>query len=280
MAGLGNLASRVLVAVVAVPLILLLIYVEPHGLFWGFIFAASVVGMFEFFSMTIEDPLDRRVSAGLGALAVATLYWLPEAMPGEQQVLAVQNGAIVLAAFPVALYYLFRFGDITTVGRRLAFSVTGIVYVGFLLTFVALLKRDFADVGPHLVVLVLAVAWLSDTGAYTAGRLFGARQLYPAVSPKKTWEGAVGAVLCAAAGGAVLKLWLLPGVAWADILILAAVGSVLGQLGDLVVSFLKRSQGVKDSGGLLAGHGGVLDRFDGVLAIAPFVYVYASLRPV
>lgn len=278
MASVGNLASRILVAAVAAPLIALLIYVDPPAYFWAFVFVASVVGMYEFFAMTIEDPLDRRVSAGIGAAAVVAFYWLPDAFAHGQQILAVQNAALLLAVLPVALYYLFRFGDMATVGRRLAFSITGIVYVGFLFAFLALLRRDFGDAGGHFVVFVLATVWLSDTGAYVAGRLFGRHKLYPAVSPKKTWEGAVGAIAFAVATAVVVKLWLLPHVPWIDILAMGALGSVLGQLGDLVMSFLKRSQGVKDTGGLLAGHGGVLDRFDGVLLMAPFVYMYASLR--
>ncbi len=278
MARLGNLASRVLVAAVAVPLLIVIVYQESPVYVWAFAFAASIVAMFEFFSMTLDDPLDRRVSAGIGAVAVAAFYWLPDAFAHEQQVLAIQNAALVVAVLPVALYYLFRFGDMGTVARRMAFSMSGIVYVGFLLAFLALIKRDFGDAGGHLVAFVLAIAWLSDTGAYVAGRLFGRHKLYPAVSPKKTWEGAAGAIVFAVLAAVVIKLWLLPEVGWVDMIVLGALSSVFGQLGDLVISFVKRSQGVKDTGGLLAGHGGVLDRFDAVLMIAPLVYVYASLR--
>jgi phosphatidate cytidylyltransferase len=274
---LGNLASRVLVAIVAVPLLLLVIYLESPVFVWGLVFAASIIGMSEFFSMTIDNRKDRQVSTALGAAAIATFYWLPGAFADAQQMLAVQNAAFLLAIVPVALYYLFHFGDMATVARRMAFSITGILYVGFLFTFLALIKRDFGDLGGHFLVLVLATAWLSDTGAYVFGKTMGKHKLYPAVSPKKTWEGAAGAIVFAIAGAVVIRSWLLPEVAWIDMAIMAIGGSVLGQLGDLVISFVKRSTGVKDTGGLLPGHGGILDRVDAVLVIAPFIYVYATL---
>lgn len=278
MAKLGNLASRLLVAVVAVPILLVIIYLESPVYVWSLVFAASAVGMHEFFGMTIRDPVDRRVSTAVGAAAIAALYWLPGAVASAQHASAVQSAALVGAVLPVAIYYLFRFGEMETVASRMAFSIAGIVYVGFLFAFLALIKRDFGASGGDFVVLVLATAWLSDTGAYVAGKLFGKHKLYPAVSPKKTWEGAGGAIAFAVAGAVVMKLWRLPEIGWVDMAVMAVGGSALGQLGDLVISFIKRSQGVKDTGGILAGHGGILDRFDAVLAISPFVYIYATLR--
>ena len=278
MAKLGNLASRLLVAVVAVPILLVVIYLDDPLAVWALVFAASIVGMYEFFSMTLEDRADRIASTAAGALAIAVFYWLPAQFADRGLDLVFDQLAVVLAVVPVGLYYLFRFGDMATVARRMAFSITGILYVGFLFTFVALIKRDFGPTGGHFVVFLLATAWLSDTGAYAAGRAFGKRKLYPAVSPKKTWAGAVGAVAAATAAGAVIKVWLVPHLPWVDTVVIAVFGSVLGQLGDLVESVLKRSQGVKDSGAILPGHGGILDRFDAVLAIAPFVYFYIRIR--
>ena len=278
MAKLSNLAARLLVAAVAVPLLLVIIYLESPVFVWALVFAASLIGMLEFFAMTLADRRDRWVSTGIGGAAIATFYWLPGAVSAPQQILAAQNAALMIAVLPVAFYYLFRVGDMETVAKRMAFSITGIVYVGFLFAFLALIKRDFGAAGGHFVLLVLATAWLSDTGAYAAGKTLGKHKLYPAVSPKKTWEGAVGATVAAAVGAAVIKLWLLPEVGWFDMAVMAIGGSILGQLGDLVVSFIKRSQHVKDSGEILPGHGGILDRVDAVLAIAPFIYVYANLR--
>ena len=269
MARLGNLATRILVAAVAVPLILLLLFQRHHEVLWVVVFAASLVTMYELFAMTLPERSDRVAAIAIGALAAAGFYWLP---PRFQPHLT----ALVFAFTSPALYYLFRPGDITTAAERLAFSVVGIVYGGFSFAFIGFIKRDFGAVGGDTIVLLLATAWLSDTGGYFAGKYLGRRKLYPAVSPNKTWAGAVGGVAAALAGGFVIERWRLQGLSVADVVILTGVGSVLGQLGDLVESLLKRSRGVKDSGDILPGHGGLLDRVDAVLFIAPWFYLYCA----
>jgi len=125
---------------------------------------------------------------------------------------------------------------------------------------------------------VLLVAWLADTGGYFAGRFLGKTKLYEAVSPKKTWAGAWGGIAGSVIGVAALKLIMASYLTWADVFLLAIPGGVLGQLGDLTESLIKRSVGVKDSGALLPGHGGLLDRIDAVLFIAPYVYAYLVIR--
>lgn len=271
---IGNLAARALVALFAVPILIYAIYQPRHEVVWGILFIASGLAMREFFGMTIDDATDRAVSLVIGLAACAAFYWLPN----DYQPAVV---AIVIACVVPMLYYVFRFGDMDSAARRLAFSITGIVYGGLILTFLAFIKRDFGPLGPGLMVFVLATAWLSDTGGYFAGKFLGKRKLYPAVSPNKTWAGSIGGVAAAAAGAVGLKLvpqlemTLMP---WFDILFIAIAGSIIGQVGDLCESLLKRSVGVKDSGQLLPGHGGLLDRVDAVLFIAPFVYVYMTVR--
>ena len=128
------------------------------------------------------------------------------------------------------------------------------------------------------MLIVLIVAWVADTGGYFAGRFLGKAKLYEAVSPKKTWAGAWGGLAGSLVGVAVLKLVTAHGLGWIDVVLIAIPGGVLGQLGDLTESLLKRSVGVKDSGALLPGHGGLLDRIDAVLFIAPYVYAYLLIR--
>jgi phosphatidate cytidylyltransferase len=176
------------------------------------------------------------------------------------------------------LYYLFRFRDIPSVAGRYAATVAGIVYAGFLTTFLAFLKRIDPNHGGDTVVLVLLVAWIADTGGYFAGRFLGKSKLYEAVSPKKTWAGAFGGLAGSLLGVAVLKLFFAKWLGWDDVLLIAIPGGILGQLGDLAESLIKRSTGVKDSGSLLPGHGGILDRIDAVLFIAPYVYAYLVVR--
>jgi phosphatidate cytidylyltransferase len=267
MARLGNLATRILVAVVAVPLLLLLLYQPRHELVWAAVFAASVLTMYELFAMTLAERIDRMAALAIGAVACAGFYWLPPRW-------SPQICAFLFAFTAPALYYLFRPGDIATSAERLAYTVLGILYGGLSFGFLALLKRNLGSVGGDAIALVLATAWLSDTGGYFAGRFLGRRKLYPAVSPNKTWAGSIGGAMAALAGGFVMERWRLRGLTVLDVVVLAGVGSVLGQLGDLVESLLKRARGVKDSGDILPGHGGLLDRVDAVLFIAPWFYLY------
>jgi phosphatidate cytidylyltransferase len=194
---------------------------------------------------------------------------------------AIMNGstvALILAVIVPGLYYLFAFRDIPTVANRFAATVAGIVYAGFLTTYLAKLKL----IDPHhvgdTVVIVLLVAWVADTGGYFAGRFLGKAKLYEAVSPKKTWAGAYGGLAGSLLGVAVLKLAFADWLSWLDVVLIAIPGGILGQMGDLAESLIKRAVGVKDSGALLPGHGGILDRIDAVLFIAPYVYTYLTLK--
>ena len=124
------------------------------------------------------------------------------------------------------------------------------------------------------LLLALAISWLGATGAYFAGRAFGRRKLYPVISPNKTVEGAIGGLLCAAGGVLVFRAVALPDLSVRDAVLLGVVGCTLGIVGDLAESLLKRTFGVKDSGRIMPGHGGLLDRIDAVMFVAPFVYAY------
>jgi phosphatidate cytidylyltransferase len=283
---LGNLAQRFLVAVVAVPLLLLLLYYvhrpEPT---WVVIFVASLLAMREFFGMTLPAE-DRNPALVMGALASAAFYWTdmhtrayaPESKLLAGVVFAGNTISLALAVVVPGLYYLFRFRDMTTVASRFTATVAGIIYAGFLTSFLAFLKRIDPRHGGDTVLLVLIVAWVADTGGYFAGRYLGKAKLYEAVSPKKTWAGAFGGLAGSLIGVAVLKLFFAKWLGWDDVVLIAIPGGILGQLGDLAESLIKRSVGVKDSGSLLPGHGGILDRIDAVLFIAPYVYAYLIIR--
>ena len=280
---LGNLAQRFLVALVAVPILLVILYYHRPEPTWLLIFAASLIAMHELFAMLLPAA-DRRAALVLGGVAVAAFYWLdPAALAtyGASAPRALLAGAaagqavpLVLAVVAPGLYFLFRFRDIPSVAGRYAATVTGIVYAGYLTTYLAKLKLIDPHHGGDTVLVVLIVAWVADTGAYFAGRFLGKAKLYPAVSPKKTWAGAWGGLAGSIVGAAALKLISAHWLSWADVVLIAIPGGILGQLGDLAESLIKRSVGVKDSGALLPGHGGLLDRVDAVLFIAPYAYAY------
>jgi phosphatidate cytidylyltransferase len=286
---LGNLAQRFLVAVVAIPILLALFYYHRPEPTWLLIFGASLIAMHEAFAMLLPAE-DRRAALVLGGVATAAFYWLdPAVLAGYGALPAALVGAadagsavpLALAVVAPGLYFLFRFRDIPTVAGRYAGTVAGIVYAGYLLTYLAKLKlieRFEPGTGGDAVLIVLIVAWVADTGAYFAGRFLGQARLYEAVSPKKTWAGAWGGLAGSLVGAAVLKLISAHWLSWLDVALIAIPGGILGQLGDLTESLIKRSVGVKDSGALLPGHGGLLDRIDAVLFIAPYAYAYLVIR--
>jgi phosphatidate cytidylyltransferase len=264
---LGNLAARIATAVVLVPpLVLAIKWDEPYAV-WGIVFAATLLSLHEYFSMALpDDEVDRWAGIVFGGGFAALLYWYK---PG----IAIALPAAVLVP---GLWFLFRHGDLTTVTSRLGKTAFGVVYAGLCLTYIAFLKRDLPW-GGDWVLIVLMTAFFGDTGAYAAGRLFGRTKLYPAISPGKTRAGAVGGLAGSFLAAVLGNLWFFPELGWGHGAAITLVGGALGQCGDLVESMLKRSCGVKDSGKLLPGHGGMLDRIDAVLFIAPWVYLYAVL---
>jgi phosphatidate cytidylyltransferase len=218
-----------------------------------------------------EPLLDRGFAVVLGLGYVIPLAW----WPNERVVLFGLWGVTVLAF----LFFLFRHGTIETVAARVSFVLTGILYAGALITPLALMKHR-SD-GGAWIYICLTSAWLSDTGAYFAGRFIGklwGAKLWPTISPKKTWAGGFGGLFGSLVALGIAKYFYLPILSWTDVALIAIPANILGQLGDLCESLIKRSVGVKDSGVLLPGHGGMLDRIDALIFVVPYVYAYAQLR--
>jgi phosphatidate cytidylyltransferase len=266
---MSNLALRALTAVILLPLVgALVAWREPLG-FGAFVLLVAGLALTEYTGIALPAA-PRRLRAAVIALGVAlaaALYLRPE--------LAVVwvLGAVVA----VATLVLFVPGEIAGAGARLGAVAFGVFYLGTLPVPLALLHRDATD-GSSWVVAAIAVTFANDTGAYFAGRALGRHKLYPAVSPGKTVEGALGG-LVGGLGVLLLVRALFSGFAHAltlaDCLWVAVPSAVLGPIGDLSESMIKRAAGVKDSGKLLPGHGGMLDRIDALLFVAAWVYVYA-----
>jgi phosphatidate cytidylyltransferase len=154
-------------------------------------------------------------------------------------------------------------------------TIAGILYIGWLLSHLVALRG--LDSGRNWVFLVLFVTWVSDTTAFLVGRGLGRHKLAPTISPGKTWEGTIGGIC---GGIAVSSLFFTPTplqlpLTSGQAILLGAITSILGQVGDLVESLLKRNLGVKDSGNLMPGHGGILDRIDSLILAGIVVYYYA-----
>lgn len=255
MASPGNLATRVLAAVVLAPAVLAAIY------FGGWIFAAALavagfIGLHEWFSLVGVKGRDRLQIAGQLCLAavVAVVY-----------LVGLAEALILLGLWTTAVLALAM-----AAGHRHFLLVgLGIPYVGVPLVLMIWL-REQPDDGWGLVMWLFLVVWATDIGGYFAGRAIGGPKLAPRISPKKTWAGLGGAAAAAAVTGAVTAYYL--GYPAPTLALAAGLGgllAVVAQLGDLLESALKRHFNAKDSGALIPGHGGILDRIDGLLAAAP-----------
>jgi phosphatidate cytidylyltransferase len=267
----SNLATRLITAFTAGPLVLLLVFLGPAWAWFAFLTLAGVLGASELFGMT--HPGDRLSQAGCSVLTLVvmgSLWWLGT---DARTLLTL----IVLLPLAGLVLTLARLGDIRSSALRAASATFGPLYLGGGLAALALVRRDAGSEGsdgPGFVLLTMFLAWLSDTGGYFVGRRFGRHKLYPAVSPNKTVEGALGGVGGAIVGALITHLWVVRSLPLTHALGLAVVAGCLGQLGDLGESMIKRSVGVKDSGGLIPGHGGVLDRVDALLVTSVVTYLY------
>jgi len=267
------LRYRVVTAAVGLPLIVLAIWFGNPS-FSLFIAAAALTGTYEFYRMANFDWREPLLYLGLLwtlALVLSPHYTNPDLLP-------VVITATVLASLICLLLRRSREEGL----RDWAWTIVGALYVGWMLSY-WLNLRGLED-GRNWVYLAMLTTFANDTGAYFIGRARGKHKLAPAISPAKTWEGAIGglvsAVLAAIVVATVLKLISVRlGVPFAfgywQIVILGFLVAIFAQLGDLVESLLKRNMGVKESGNLLPGHGGILDRFDSLIFVGAVVYYYA-----
>lgn len=255
------LSVRIATAAIALPCVFFLTVYAPVSLFSAGIFLMTTGGLYEYFRLIdSECSLSWRVGFFWGVVVAL--------------VVVTSNDHLVLPVFVAGFVIIF----ISTLQdpiphrsiRTISLFCLGVVYLGMLLPFLVLIRQG--EDGPSWVLFVLLIAMLGDTGGYIVGRSIGKRKLLPSVSPGKTVEGAVGSLFGSLGAWWIAGHWLLPAHTGPELLVLAMVGGMLAQLGDLCESALKRACGVKDSGRLFPGHGGVLDRIDSLLFLAPFIY--------
>jgi phosphatidate cytidylyltransferase len=248
--------------------VLALLYLAPPWGFYLLVLAAASVGAWELLCMTHPgDRVARFVGVAMCQATSLAIYLRPH---DPRVLVAVLAGAPALSL----LVTLWRLGDMPTAALRALALTFAPGFVAVPLTLLAVMQREGGSDGPGFVVMSLTFAWGADTGAYFAGRFLGRHKLYEAVSPKKTVEGAVGGLAGALVGGLAASLWFLRSVPLAHAVPLALVAGALGEAGDLGESLIKRSTGVKDSGAILPGHGGILDRADALIFTSVAVYLY------
>lgn len=268
--------KRVLTAVVLVPLIVWLVFQGPEWLITLVVALVAELALWEY--LTLADATGAKTPRIASVVAVAVVFVFTFLRP---ELLAPLLGAITLA---LLILCAFR-SPLQRVLPDSAYSVFGVLYIGLSLTTLPLLSQQ--ENGSSLLIFLLFVVWAGDTLALYIGRTWGRRKLAPTISPGKSWEGAAASL----AGSLIITgilLWVAatllahgigilsyPGPAY-DWVVLAIIVNIGAQVGDLVESAIKRGAGVKDSGSLLPGHGGVLDRVDALLIAAPILW-YALL---
>jgi phosphatidate cytidylyltransferase len=264
----GNLALRLLTAAVWIPLLLYSLSAGPRWLFPSMTVIVCLLGAVELFAMTAPAHRLLRVW-GIVSTMIAfgpMSGTLPEYLLAPSLVLVVCGG--LLAS-------LVQVAPIEAAGLRMGWAVAGPMYLGGLFGVIARLFQQ--PHGGDWVLLVMIYSFGSDTMGYFVGRAFGRHKLYEAVSPKKTVEGSLGGLLGALFGGLLAHFWFLPTLDLIPAIALSIAAGAAGQAGDLSESLIKRSVGVKDSGTLLPGHGGILDRVDALLFSAGMVYFYVAV---
>jgi phosphatidate cytidylyltransferase len=182
---------------------------------------------------------------------------------------------LFLSFFLIFIFELFRKKD--NPFKNIAFTFLGIIYVAVpftLLNFMGILKGAYNH---QLMFGIFFLLWCNDAGAYIVGSLIGKHKLFPRISPGKSWEGSIGGAIITYGIVFIISNWYTL-ISFADWMVIATILIVIGTLGDLVESLLKRSVNVKDSGSLLPGHGGILDRFDSLIMSVPFIVVYLLIK--
>ena len=308
---MSNLTQRVLTAVVAIPVIVVLCMVGGIP-FFIFVALASAVALWEFYRLSESKgakPLTRlgilagfvlnlsffqpRLQILLSGLLVRIGIALP--FPSQAQFLLISLVVIVVV---LLLVELFRNNGSAILNLSATFF--GLVYIPmFFGTFIGLREifgpadfpvlryfggeNSFHDPqilesvyrwGGYTVISLLAMIWICDTAAFHVGSAAGKHKLFPRVSPNKSWEGAIAGFIAALATAVAAKYIVLTYLSVGSALVIGTIVGTIGQLGDLTESLLKRDAGVKDSSNLIPGHGGVFDRFDSLLLVAPCVYLY------
>lgn len=262
------LRTRIIAALVFAPALAGLVYVG--GLPLGFAcLVIAMLALWEFLTLTLgsKEVYAKSFAFVVGfVVCVSTLGW--------------RFGFPLATLWPVSMLVLMlsalaRPEPIDGSIRRTALMFLGVAYCAGLVPYLSLL-RNLPD-GFALAFAALFCTWASDTGAYFAGRFLGRHKLYPKISPSKTVEGLLGGLAAAiAVSFAVRSVFHVP-LTPIDAVAIGAIAAIFGTAGDLCESMLKRSVGAKDSGALIPGHGGVLDRFDAVMFVAPAVYLYVDL---
>ncbi len=253
--------KRVLTAAALIPIVVYVALAAGDWVFMAVVTTVAFISFHEYRSIAEAYGFGAPDRWGYAA-GLAILFWRGDVW------------LIALAAALIAFTLSMRSADLAKAFPRSALLVTGLIYIFGAWRCAVGLRA----VGRHWLMYALLVSWVGDIGAYYFGRKFGKHRLAPRVSPKKSWEGAAASVATATVIGGAYLIYFVPEVSVVEAIVLTAAANAAGQLGDLCESAMKRGAGVKDSGAILPGHGGFLDRVDSTLFAMPLIYGWALLR--
>ena len=260
--------KRWITGLIALPFLIFLVY-KGGVLFTILISMAGLVALWEYYRLVFngEDKPISNIILLWGYGINFAIIWSTFLVGPDLSLSVIGLNLIV-----VALISLFQFKTDQTVLDVVIKQLQGIIYIPVLLSFLVLIREGSS--GMIWVFVLLAVIFAGDTGAYYVGSYLGRHKLSPAVSPGKTIEGSIGGLAVNLVLGGVGKYFFLSGLPWGLSLLFFLTVGIAGQVGDLFESELKRSSGIKDSGGILPGHGGILDRIDALLFASPVAYIF------
>ncbi len=268
---MDSLLTRVLVSIFGIPIILAIVYFG--GLFFaGFILLVSLLAQIEFYSMVKKNEM--------------SVYFLPGLLAGIVWILGVQffPGYLfeIFLGLGIMIFLLNLSGLIEGSTKKLSVTLVGFIYIPVFLSCMIMLRNipGYVEMdesqGFNLILLLLVTIWICDTFAYFFGSWFGKKKIAPKISPNKSIVGSVSGLVGAIVVGLVFYLFNLKPdfMNFMQIIIFVIIAGVVSQLGDFTESVFKRDNKIKDSGKILLGHGGVLDRFDTFFITAPVIYIY------
>jgi phosphatidate cytidylyltransferase len=264
--------KRILTALVGVPILLgIIIYLPPLYLAL-LVSAAVIIMMIEYCSMLAKNSIKPywALSIILVCFVMALFYFMMASL------------LVVFFIIPatVLLLSLIQKEDFYTILLRSSMTILGILYLGGCSGYVIALRNFNGDnqMGKQLLLLLIGIVWLTDTGAYFVGSKLGKRPLAPHISPRKTIEGALGGIIGGIAGGLIMNFMFHNFIAVIECIIISFMISIISQCGDLIESLIKRALKTKDAGSILPGHGGMMDRMDALIFAAPFMYLYFYIK--
>ena len=257
--------KRVLTTLIGIPLVVALIKFAPDFLTVIAIYIAMLLALREYFAL---NPRLSYPATGVVLASIVLLSFYYDHVRLATLVPFV-TAAVLMAA-------LFSRRNMPEAFAGSTFTLFGVLYIGGLMGYLVGIRRieEGGETGSDLLMMLFVIIWANDIFAYLFGKTLGRHKLAPVVSPKKTVEGAVAGLVFGVAAAVVCRLWFVQQMSSRDAIIAGAFVGTVGQIGDLCESVVKRSVNVKDSGSLLPGHGGMLDRVDSLLFGAPAMYYY------